>query len=390
MRVALLINFVAPYRIRLFEEAGRRLGQFRIFVSTTMDADRFWAPDVGTLDVRLQRSFSFKREQRDSQGSRRTLQIHVPYDTLPRLLAYRPDAVISVELGARSVQAALFRLLHPRVALILWCKLSEHTERSFGRVRWMLRRLLVRQADAVMVNGESGARYIMSLGVPDHRIVRLNQPVDVARFAAVPRRRADGEMTRLLCVGTLTVRKGVLPFARCMIDWARRHPRRRLELWWLGDGPLRAELEALDWPETLRPVFCGNLAYDDVPPVYAECDALVFPTLSDEWGLVVNEAMAVGLPVLGSIYSQAVEELVVDDVTGWQFDPHEPASVSAGLDRLLGAPPAVLTAMREAARRRIAPVTPEATAQRIAELVTQLVDGKHASPAAQVGPMGAK
>ena len=48
---------------------------------------------------------------------------------------------------------------------------------------------------------------------------------------------------------------------------------------------------------------------------------LVFPTLADEWGLVVNEALAAGVPVLGSLYSQAVEELVRDGENGWTFRP---------------------------------------------------------------------
>ena len=53
--------------------------------------------------------------------------------------------------------------------------------------------------------------------------------------------------------------------------------------------------------------------------VYAKASLFAFPTLADEWGVVVNEAMAAGLPVLGSIYSQAVEELVEDGVSGWVF-----------------------------------------------------------------------
>jgi glycosyltransferase involved in cell wall biosynthesis len=302
--------------------------------------------------------------------------------------------VISVELGARSFQAALFRQLRPSVPLVIWCKLSEHTERGFGRVRDALRRFILRRADAVVVNGESGARYIAKFGVPDHAILRLNQPVDLKRFAdAADRARAAREAThhsaggiethglrRLLIVGTLNDRKGVLPFAKLLIDWANARnaegiqPER--EVIWLGDGERRSELEQLAWPACLRPVFLGNRAYDEVPEIYAAADALAFPTMLDEWGLVVNEAMAAGLPVLGSIYAQAVDELVEDGVTGWRFDPASPASVIGALDRAMGASPETLSTMRVAAQQRISGVTPEATAQRFVALLTRLVSAQ--------------
>lgn len=373
LRLVLLMNFVAPYRVSLFERLRDAVGELRVFISTPMESDRFWAPEWGTLDVVVQRNLTLRRPDRDAAGFSRVLQIHLPYDTLPQLLRHRPDAVISAELGPRSAQAALYKLLRPRTPLLLWCLLSEHSEKGWGRARGALRRFILRRADAVLVNGESGARYIARFGVPDERIVRVNQPVDVARFAAARRTRPDGAATRLLHVGSLTSRKGVVPFAERLAAWARRHPSRALEVWWLGDGEQRAELDALDWPANLRPVFLGNVPYADVPGVYAECDVLVFPTLLDEWGLVVNEAMAVGLPVLGSIYSQAVDELVVEGETGWRFDPLDEADVAAALDRALGASPDALAAMRAAARRRIEGLTPEAAARRIADAVRALV-----------------
>src|ERR1035441_3133457 len=59
--------------------------------------------------------------------------------------------------------------------------------------------------------------------------------------------------------------------------------------------------------------------YSDMPEVYQRAGVLVLPTLADTWALVVNEAMAAGLPILGSVYSQAVDEMVVDGVNGWRF-----------------------------------------------------------------------
>jgi glycosyltransferase involved in cell wall biosynthesis len=75
--------------------------------------------------------------------------------------------------------------------------------------------------------------------------------------------------------------------------------------------------------------------------------------------------MAAGLPVLGSIYSQAVEELVEDGVSGWVFRPDEPEEVDAVLDRVLrlGAPD--LARMGTAAREAVRFLTPEFAADRM-------------------------
>lgn len=372
MRVALLMNFVAPYRVPLFERLQDLVGELQVMISTPMESDRAWVPDWGSLDVVVQRNVTLRPTTTDLFGFRRNLQIHIPYDTLPRLLRYRPDVVISAELGPRTLQALAYKVLRPRTPFVVWCLLSEHSERGWGRVRHAVRRAIMRRADAVLVNGESGARYIARFGVPDGRIVRINQPVDVARFAAVPRTRPDGAVSRLLHVGFLTERKGVVPFAERLISWARRNPSRMLEIWWLGDGAQRHVLEELAWPDNLRPVFLGNKPYEEVPGIYAQCDLLVFPTLLDEWGLVVNEAMAAGLPVLGSIYSQAVEELVAEGGTGWMFDPIDDASAELALDRALSAAPALLAEMRAQARRRIAGLTPDTAARRIADAVRLL------------------
>ena len=250
--------------------------------------------------------------------------------------------------------------------LLIWCKLSEHSERNWGRVRLALRRFILGRADGVLVNGESGARYIARFGVPDRAIHRINQPVDVSRFAAVERTRDPGLACRLLCVGALTARKGLVPFARALIAWAKANPQRQIEIWWLGHGELAETLAALVMPENIKQRFCGAAPYNDMPGYYAQCDLLAFPSLLDEWGLVVNEAMAAGLPVLGSVLAQAVTELVEDGLTGWAFDPSDPAAMQGAIARALDTRPEQMVGMREAARQRIARLTPESAATRIA------------------------
>ena len=232
-----------------------------------------------------------------------------------------------------------------------------------------MRRRILERADAVLVNGESGARYIRRFGIPDERIFRVNQPVDVAMFSNPQPVPPSGRATRLLYVGQLVSRKGLIGFMQHLIGWARAHPDRMLEIWWIGEGELQAKLKTLELPPNLSSRMVGPLRYADLPPYYAQCDVFVFPSLSDEWGLVVNEAMAASLPVLGSIYSQAVEELVKEGETGWRFDPLDSRSVMASFDKALSVPPEELRTMGAQAREKIAHLTPQSAAERVAAAI---------------------
>jgi hypothetical protein len=109
----------------------------------------------------------------------------------------------------------------------------------------------------------------------------------------------------------------------------------------------------------------GAVDYDGLSRIYGDCGIFVLPTLADEWGIVVNEAMAAGLPVLGSIQAQAVEELVEDGHNGWRFDADSADSALAALSRALATTPEALEAMREAAQRTVAAITPDAMARRM-------------------------
>ena len=364
VRAALLTNFIAPYRVPLLECLQRRVGELRVFLSTRMEPDRPWRPEWGDLKVVVQRTITLTRHLRRPGGIRQQLYIHLPYDTLPQLLRYCPEIVISGEMGARSFQAALYRLFRPRSRLLLWATLSEHTERNWGAGRRILRRFILRQADGVLVNGHSGARYVTGL-VAGSRAFIINQPVDTALYADTPLARSPAEAWRLIYSGRLIAQKGVLELQRALATWAERHPQRSVEIVWAGNGAAAAELAAAALPDNLRQSFTGHVDYAELARLYATCGALILPTHFDEWGLVVNEAMASGLPVLGSIYSQAVEEMVEEGRTGWLFDPLRPESLAAALTHFLDAPAEQLAAMRAQARARGLAITPESVADRI-------------------------
>jgi glycosyltransferase involved in cell wall biosynthesis len=365
MRVALLTNFVPPYRLALYRELATRCSSFEIFVSAKTEAGRRWQVDWDGLPVRLQRTITLPGTWRHPNSFSEQIHIHVPYDTIARLIRFRPDVILSGEFGMRTLQAALYRGLFPNSKLVVWALLSDITEQGRGRLRHYLRAVLLRVAAAVVVNGEGGVRYIRGFGIHRDRIFPALQTTDLQPFLGCPVSRPAGSRHRLLYCGTFTERKGILPFLGHLAEWAATNPEQEIECGLLGHGPLRAGIESFQRPSNLQLKVFGPVPYDRLPDIYREYGILAFPTLADEWGMVVTEAMASGVPVLGSVYSQAVEELVTDNYNGWTFRPDRPAEIHNALDRSLRLSVPRLNEMAANARSAVCALTPGEIADRI-------------------------
>lgn len=368
-RVVLLTNFIPPYLYRVFRLLSREFDRFAILLSTLTEANRPWQPVSDGLEVQLQRSFSLNSRQKHPQGFTSDIERHFPYDTLPRLILLRPDIVISVQLGFRTAQSVLYRLLFRKSRLIIWVDGSEHTEKRIRRLQTFLRRLLLRHADAVLVIGKSGKRYLEKIGVPSDRIVDVPYVADDEIFKGACPYRSTEIAYRLLYVGQLIELKGLSQFLLGLVEWAEKHPSRSCELWFVGDGPLRETLERVERPQNLSLTFFGNVPYSALPHFYAEAGICVLPTLADTWALVVNEALASGVPVLGSLYSQAVEHLIRDGENGWTYHPDKTGETQRILDRVFSTEPEVLARMRHVAMESVARLTPEFVADRFLKVI---------------------
>ena len=375
-RVALLTNFLPIYRVPLLESLAENVRQLRVFLSVTMEGNRDWPVFWGLLDVVVHRSITIERNFRNAHGYTDQTFTHIPYDTLPLLWSYRPDVVVTAEVGVRSLIARLYKLLRPNTRLIVWATLSERTEESRGAIRVALRRWLLRRVDAVYVHGASGARYIRSLGFSG-LISIVPQVVDNHAFLD-PGIRRRGDTLRLLYTGQLIERKGLNPFLQQLSRWCSVHQEKSVVLSVVGSGEQLDQLRRIELPPNLQIDFKGSMGFDELPSQYHGAELYVYPTLADEWGLVVNEAMIAGLPVLGSRFSQAVEELVVDGVNGWVFNPTDEHDTYNAIGRALQADAETLEAMSVRAIHTVTGLTQSAVAKRMSETILQVLDTKPA------------
>jgi glycosyltransferase involved in cell wall biosynthesis len=355
MRLALLTNQIPPYRVATFAALRRKVDQLTVILSENRIAPGLENADI---DIRVARSLRIPSVRRHDSGYFERYETHLPVGIVPALLRAAPHCVFAAELGMRTLGAVLYRL-GSRTPVVVHADLSEHTERGRGSVRPALRRLLLTQIDGVMVNGRSGADYIRGLGFPGRAISMLPYATDVERFGTVQRLPGGGGELRLLYVGRLIELKGLEPWIGALARVLGQRPDRRVRLTLAGDGDRREAIEQLELPPNLRLRLLGQMTYAELPRVYADADVLVMPSLGDTWGLVVNEAMASGLPVVGSSQTQAVVELVRDGVEGWIFSAAEPASIDAAICRMLDTGSEKLAAMGADARRAALALSPD-------------------------------
>jgi len=198
------------------------------------------------------------------------------------------------------------------------------------RVAWKrgLHRLLLAQYSACLSIGSNNRRYLLERGVPAERIFETGYCVDNERFSgqaakwraetgvAELRRRfgLESDPATFLFSGKFVEKKR----PGDIIEAVRRlapADRERLQVLMVGGGPLGESLQAQAAGLPIQ--FAGFLNQSEITAAYAASDCLLLPSDSGEtWGLVVNEAMACGLPVIVSDQVGSAADLVQPGCTG--------------------------------------------------------------------------
>ena len=214
---------------------------------------------------------------------------------------------------------------------------------------WQKPRLALQHADRVLAISRFTADLVRRAGVSPERIALVHPGCDVDRFRPRParmdlRHALLGPRDRdrvLLTVGGLVARKGQDMVIRALPRLRQSIPDVTYLI--VGDGPYRAQLEALAMSVGVRDhvVFAGMVSAEDLPDVYALSDVYVMPSREqlescdvEGFGLVFLEANACGKAVVGG-RSGGIPDAVEDGVSGLLVDPHDPEDIANALRRIL-------------------------------------------------------
>jgi glycosyltransferase involved in cell wall biosynthesis len=348
VKIALLTEIPAPFRIPLFNALAAR-AELRVFFLARTDPRRTHY-DLHQDEWRFDHAFLRGREV--ERGGRWTV---LNRGVVKELRRFRPDAVAVGGWNQPAFWEALAYTKVARVPLLVWIESTERDARSEARPLELAKRVLVRGAAGAFVPGMASADYARSLGVPDDRVVVAPNAVENAFFRTFPRR--DATTCTFLYVGRHDPEKGL----DVLLDAFDGVPGR---LVLAGSG---TEAAALEQRADDRVTFLGPVPRDQTPRLYASADVFVLPSRSEQWGMVLNEAAAAGLPLVATDAAGAAYELVDDD-------PRVPAgdveALRVALQRL-ATDPDLRQAGGERARERVARMTPDAWAEGVRELATR-------------------
>lgn len=242
-------------------------------------------------------------------------------------------------------------------------------------VKELVFRQVLRSFDGFFYVGQRNREYLLHYGVPSERLFFAPHCVDNDAFRErssaardqAPKPTAD-RLPRVLFVGKLTPRKnpmGLLEAARLL-----REDGLPVEVIFAGSGELSGELERFAQSFGLAVRFLGFVNQSQLPAVYADADLLVLPSSRAEtWGLVVNEAMACGIPAIVSQAVGCAPDLIQRGKTGAVFRTDDVGAMAHAIEEVLRAD---RHTVERALAERIAAYSPSAAAAGIMDGVMKL------------------
>ena len=192
---------------------------------------------------------------------------------------------------------------------------------------------LLRRFDGFLYVGQRNREYLMHYGVPAERLFFSPHCVDNDAFAAASSAvRRSGGRRRVLFVGKLIGRKHPAD----LLHAVARLRDKPVQIAFAGAGELEAELRKIAASSSVHADFMGFVNQSELPAVYASADLLVLPSDGQEtWGLVVNEAMACGIPAIVSDAVGCGPDLIEPGLTGATFPLGDVAALASAIETVL-------------------------------------------------------
>lgn len=248
--------------------------------------------------------------------------------------SYKPDIIVLPGFGEIPFWFVLLASKVLTTRSILTCD-STSMDRPAFWLKTTLKKLFVRGCSTAFCYGTKSKEYLLSLGMPIEAIYTRCQAIDNEKFAALWKESANMREQILLnsgfksrnfiFVGRLIQLKNII---RLIDAFTNLKQNEELAADWglivVGDGPQREELIKHCTQNAVKDVnLIGGKNWSETPSYYALADVFVLPSTSEAWGLVVNEAMICGLPVLVSDRCGAAYDLVEEGKNGFVFNPFD-------------------------------------------------------------------
>jgi glycosyltransferase involved in cell wall biosynthesis len=320
------IQYNAPW-FRLLQERGEVIS--RVFY-TWRTAGEIHDPGFGrtvSWDIPLSEGYEWEYAPPSRAVQQRTYRNMDSPSLLPRIKAFRPDAVLVIGWNYRS-HFRVMRQIHGRIPILFRGDSTLLDKRPLARewLRTKLLRWVFKHIDVALSVGTNNTNYFLHHGLRQDAIVLAPHAIDNDRFAEPDAEyRANSDQIRaelkvrtdktiVLFVGKLIAEKATDILVDGYHSIAER--RKDIKLLLVGSGPLENQLQQTlceKTPIQLMP-FQNQTR---MPVIYRTGDITILPSRSETWGLCLNESMASGRAVIASDRCGATIDLVRESETGY-------------------------------------------------------------------------
>ena len=331
-RVVVLTQLNSPYQVEFFNQVAQTAEcHLEVIYLSHQDKARQWsAPDIG--------------------------HSHIILSETPHLRKNALESLLNADLAIFNyyVDAFAWEAIRVRAATgkpwVFWGERPGFLQLGPAGMwfrYWALRPLHQKPAPiwGVGAFGIEGYRVEFGAGHSYHNMPYYSE---LWRFESAGSREPTALRT-VLYSGSLIQRKGADLLARAFVAVAAENPMARLCI--VGDGPMRAEMQQILAPCADRVEWAGFQPWSKLPDFYARCSVFCFPSRYDGWGLALVEALASGLPAIGTDQTGSAIDLIAHRRNGWLVKADHYESLVDALREAVALPAHQLSVMSEAARR---------------------------------------
>ena len=326
MEINFITNLPAPYKLACFEDAAKRTEAFTVTFERVTSRQRRWE---SALEVT---SFRHKVMPSGFRSWFEWLSLGLRRNSFPVYGLYSvPGAVVAVFLNI---------LLRTKYAIWTSSRLSDW--RSGNPMVHRLKVVIFKHASVVFVPGSQARRYAESLGARSVFVTpncidsaAFEKDLEQARRDSLDPHLDTGRLNAIF-VGRLAREKDVDRILLAL-SRLREEVRGKIDVRIVGFGPEEGRLKALRERLGLggSVAFVGYKEGVDLAKYYVWADVLLLPSLSEVWGLVVNEALQAGVVPVVSNRVGCIPELVIERKTGFIFEAENDVSLASVLERLV-------------------------------------------------------
>ncbi|WP_428681611.1 glycosyltransferase family 4 protein [Reyranella sp.] len=379
-RIGFLVSHPIQYYAPIFRELARRC-DLTVFFAHRQDASAQARAGYGVAfdwDVDLVSGYEshFLKNMARTPSTQTFAGCNTP-EIADRIPAGRFDAFVVPGWSLRSYWQAVRACRHARIPVMVRgdSQLAGQRAGVVGLVKSAIFPHMLKQFDACLYVGQRNREYLENYGVPSRRLFFSPHCVDNDAFeqASAAAREASGQgragsRRRVLFVGRLVQSKRPMDLVQAAARLAARGE--AVELAIAGAGELQAPMEEAARAGGIEARFLGFVNQSRLPAVYASSDVLVLPSIAVEtWGLVVNEAMACGVPAVVSDAVGCGPDLVQPGVTGAVAPLGDVPGLAAAIASVLALDPGTT---RRALSERMATYSPARAAEGILEAADTL------------------